>query len=57
MTNFCLALPYLPGGLELGRKIAVWNVEIVRNIMNFIKIAMFGFNEVHQQVGAPDFSK
>ena len=22
MTNYCLALPYLPGGLELGRKFA-----------------------------------
>jgi len=20
MTNYCLALPYLPGGLELGRR-------------------------------------
>jgi hypothetical protein len=39
MTNYCLALPYLPGGLELGRKFAVEACGHSKEHDEFYKIA------------------
>jgi len=39
MTNYCLALPYLPGGLELGRKCAVEECGHSKEHDEFYKIA------------------
>jgi hypothetical protein len=55
MTNYCLALPHLPGGLGLGRKFAVEECGHSKEHDEFYKIAglharTFGFNEVDQEV-------
>ena len=55
MTNYCLALPYLPGGLELGRKFAEEVCGHSKEHDEFIRLQVllartFGFNEVHQEV-------
>jgi hypothetical protein len=39
MTNYCLALPYLSGGLELGRKFAVEECGHSKEHIEFYKIA------------------
>lgn len=39
MTNYCLALPYLQGGLELGRKFAVEEWGQSKEHDEFYKIA------------------
>jgi hypothetical protein len=39
MTNYCLALPFLPGGLELGRKFAVEECGHSKEHDEFYKIA------------------
>ena len=39
MTNYCLALPYLPGGLELGRKFALEACGHNKEHDEFYKIA------------------
>ena len=39
MTNYCLALPYLPGGLELGRKFAEEECGHSKEHDEFYKIA------------------
>lgn len=39
MTNYCLALPYLPGGLEQGRKFAVEECRHSKEHDEFYKIA------------------
>jgi hypothetical protein len=39
MTNYCLALPYLPGGLERGKKFAVEGCGHSKEQDEFYKIA------------------
>lgn len=39
MTNYCLALTYHPGGLELGRKFAEEECEHSKEHDEFYKIA------------------
>ncbi|MGA8484862.1 MAG: hypothetical protein WB706_10760 [Nitrososphaeraceae archaeon] len=55
MTNYCLALPYLPGVLELDRKFAVEECGHSKEHDEFYTIAglharTFGFNEIRQEV-------
>jgi hypothetical protein len=59
MTNYCLALPYLPGGTELGKKFAEENGGHTKNHDEFYRIA--GISREHVWIqrsppgsGAPD---
>ena len=45
MTNYCLALPYLPGGIEAGRKFAVDECGHSKEHDEFYNIA--GVNRVN----------
>ena len=59
MTNYCLALPYLPGGIEVGGKFAVDECGHSKEHDEFYKVA--GVNRVNIWIrrsppgsGAPD---
>jgi hypothetical protein len=62
MTNYCLALLYLPGGLELGRKFALEDHGHSKEHDEFYKIAGVTRENVWIQrippgSGAPDLEK
>jgi hypothetical protein len=53
MTNYCLALPYLPGGLELGRKFAEEECGHSKEHDEFYKIAGDARENIWIQRGPP----
>ena len=59
MTNYCLALPYLPGGLERGKKFAVEGCGHSKEQDEFYKIAgvtreNIQIQRIPSRRGAPD---
>ena len=53
MTNYCLALTYRPGGLELVESLQKRNVDTVRNMMNFIRLQVLLAENIWIQRGPP----